>query len=393
MASEFTLAKRMSAIQPSFIRDILKAADDPEVISFAGGLPNRDYFPGDALADHTARLMRDNPVQMLQYGQSEGELALREKIAERYWQNQQLNIDVEDILITNGSQQAIDLVSKVLLDVGDRVVIEAPGYLGAIQSLMFYQPEFLPVTINQEGMDLDGFAQALEQKPKLIYTVPNFQNPTGYSYSESTRQAMVEKIRHENCLLIEDDPYGEVRFKGEQPRSFYHYLPEQVVLMGSFSKVIAPGLRVGWIVAPKAIAKKLLVAKQAADLHTNRLSQHLILAYLNSGDYEPHLARLCLGYQHRSEWMGVSLDRLLGPHIQRTQPEGGMFLWIEFADAIDTVELFTEAANQGVVFVPAQPFYRDQQPRHAARLNFSSPDRQQIEAGVLRLSQAFERYV
>ena len=382
----------MSAIQPSFIRDILNAADDPEVISFAGGLPNRDYFPNEALAELTNRLMRDNPEEMLQYGQSEGELALREKIAKRYWQNQRLDIDVNNILITNGSQQGIDLIGKVLLDAGDGVVIEAPGYLGAIQSLMFYQPNFLPVPINQHGLDIDAFDQALQLRPKLIYTVPNFQNPTGHSYSESNRQRLAEKIEGNNCLIVEDDPYGEVRFDGEPCRSFYHYIPEQTMLMGSFSKVIAPGLRVGWIVSPKPIAKKLLVAKQAADLHTSRLSQHLILAFLNNGGYASHLDRLCRGYQQRGQLMGKCLDNLFSHQIQRSQPQGGMFLWIEFADRIDTVQLFEQAAKNGVVFVPAQPFYTDQKTRHAARLNFSSPNMQQIETGILRLHQSFESY-
>jgi len=382
----------MSAIQPSFIRDILKAADDPQVISFAGGLPNRDYFPNDALAELTTRLMRDSPEQMLQYGQSEGELALREKIAERYWQEQQLAVDVDNILITNGSQQGIDLIGKVLLDAEDAVVIEAPGYLGAIQSLMFYQPEFLPVPMTPHGLDINAFEQALLQRPKLIYTVPNFQNPTGYSYSESTRQRMVEKLKAENCLIIEDDPYAEVRFDGKPSRSFYQYIPEQTLLMGSFSKVIAPGLRVGWLVAPKPIVRKLLVAKQAADLHTSRLSQHLMLAFLNEGGYASHLARLCRGYQQRSHYMGQCLDNLFGNQIQRSQPEGGMFLWIEFASHIDTVALFKQAAKKGVIFVPAQPFYTDQKIRHAARLNFSSPNIQQIETGVQRLHQTFECY-
>ena len=393
MRHDFTLARRMSEIQPSFIRDILKAAEDPEVISFAGGLPNREFFPSKTLAELTTRLMQDNPEQLLQYGQSEGELALREKIAERYWQNQRLKIDADDILITNGSQQGIDLISKVLLDAGDAVIIEAPGYLGAIQSLMFYQPKFIPVPINSNGMDTEAFEQALSQKPRLIYTVPNFQNPTGCSYSESTRQFMAEKISRQNCLIIEDDPYGEVRFDGEMASSFYHYIPQQTLLMGSFSKVIAPGLRVGWIVAPKPLARKLLVAKQAADLHTSRLSQHLMLAFLNSGSYEPHLTRLCQGYQLRSQTMSECLDRSFGRQIRYSQPQGGMFLWIEFDHQIDTIELFDHAAKNAVIYVPAQPFYIDQRPRHAARLNFSSSNLQQIETGVRRLYQAFLNYI
>ncbi|MCP3688404.1 MAG: PLP-dependent aminotransferase family protein, partial [Gammaproteobacteria bacterium] len=225
-------ARRMASIQPSFIREILKAAEDPKVISFAGGLPNADYFPAQAMGEISSRLFTSRSVDILQYGQTEGELELREYISRLYRQRHQLDVPADNILITNGSQQAFDLIGKVLIDEGDGVVIESPGYLGAIQSLMIYQPRFLPVALEQNGMQLAEFEAAMAARPKLVYSVPNFQNPTGYSYDTETREGMARLIQQQHCLIVEDDPYGEIRFGGEPEPSFYRYLPEQTLLLG-----------------------------------------------------------------------------------------------------------------------------------------------------------------
>ncbi len=382
----------MASIQPSFIREILKAADNESMISFAGGLPNRDYFPRQAMAEISAQLMKERPYDLLQYGQSEGEIGLRETIARRYREQHQLEVPVENIIITNGSQQGFDLIGKVLLDEGDGVVIESPGYLGAIQSLMFYQPNFLPVPINTRGMDTGLLEKTLSSNPKFIYTVPNFQNPTGYSYSEVTRQKIARLLRHKQCHLIEDDPYGDIRFDGQAATSFYKLLPEQTILLGSFSKTIAPGLRTGWIVAPSAMINQLTIAKQGSDLHSNRPGQHIIDTFLNDNRFNQHLIRLREAYQHRCELMCKRLDELFGNAINRSDPQGGMFIWLDFEARIDTMRLFELSLSQDVVFVPGQPFYTDQGERSTARLNFSACSHEQIETGLQRLYQAFNAY-
>lgn len=392
MQNNIQFAQRMAAAKPSFIREILKAASNESIISFAGGLPNKDYFPTDTLAEISARLMQQRPIELLQYGQSEGELALRETISKRYRELHQLDVPVDNILITNGSQQGFDLIAKVLLDEGDRVIIESPGYLGAIQALTFYQPQFLPVAVDADGMDLEQFEAALAIKPKLIYTVPNFQNPTGFSYGEQTRQAMADLVRGGKSILIEDDPYGEVRFEGEPSSSFYRLLPDQTILLGSFSKTIAPGLRTGWIVAPSAMIDQLLIAKQGSDLHSNRFGQHLINDFLNDSRFDSHLAQLCDGYHQRCRLMCDKIDQLFGNAVKRSSPQGGMFVWLEFDDRIDTLRLFELASEQGVVFVPGAPFYIEQKARSTARLNFSACSAEQIETGLNRLYKAFDAY-
>ncbi len=385
-------ARRMASIQPSFIREILKAAENPAVISFAGGLPNADYFPEQALSEISSRLISSRSEDVLQYGQTEGELELREFIAGFYRRRHQLDVPVDNILITNGSQQAFDLIGKVLIDEGDRLVIESPGYLGAIQSLMIYQPRFLPVAIEANGMNLAAFEAAMAAGPKLVYSVPNFQNPTGFSYDTETREGMARLIQQHHCLIIEDDPYGEIRFGGEPGPSFYQYLPEQTLLLGSFSKIIAPGLRLGWMVAPTAVMQKLVIAKQAADLHTSRLSQHLVLAFMQDERYQVHMKRLIEAYHQRCKLMGDTLDDLFGDEIQRSQPQGGMFMWLEFAAHIDSMALFKKASDLGVVFVPGQPFYTEPTTSACARLNFSCSSLSQIEHGLALLHRAYKNY-
>ena len=392
MSSTVKFARRLASLQPSFIREILKASNNPDVISFAGGLPNEDYFPAQRLSEIASRLIATQPEKILQYGQTEGENELREYIAQSYRDRFHLDIDADNILITNGSQQAFDLIGKVLIDSGDKIIIESPAYLGAIQSLAMYQPQFMPVTIGEQGMDVEEFTTAMTNNPKLVYTVPNFQNPTGFSYSTETREAMVTCLCQRGSYIIEDDPYGELRFSGQAAPSFYHYLPEQTLLLGSFSKIIAPGLRIGWIVAPTSIMQRLIIAKQAADLHSSRLSQHLILAYLQDEEFQAHLVRLREAYQRRCNIMGDTIDQLFGDRVKRSHPQGGMFMWLSFAEQIDTMLLFELARNRGVIFVPGQPFYSEPAVRHSARLNFSSSSFGQIERGLELLYQAFKHY-
>jgi 2-aminoadipate transaminase len=268
---------RISDVPRSFIREILKFTIDESVISFAGGLPNRDLFPVEEIKAATQKVLNTSGKDVLQYSTSEGHEELREWIAKRY-KAKGISVSINDILITTGSQQGLDLLGKTFLNEGDKVVIEEPGYLGAIQAFSIYRSTFFPVPVTSEGMDLGLLEQVVSnQLIKLIYSVPNFQNPSGISYSAENRKAIVRILKKRNTILIEDDPYGELRFLGKDQPSFYRLLPENTVLLGSFSKIVVPSFRIGWIVAKNEIMEKLIIAKQASDLHTNYFGQRVIL--------------------------------------------------------------------------------------------------------------------
>ncbi len=389
---EDMFAERIVNVPRSFIREILKVSLDPETISFAGGLPNRDYFPAEEILAATQLVFRSSGREILQYSNSEGLLALREYIAGRYLSHKGLHISPEDILITNGSQQGLDLLGKVLINTGDRVIIEQPGYLGAIQSLSIYRPTFLPVAVCDEGMDIGALREiSAGRGAKLMYAVPNFQNPSGITYSAGNRRQVAEVAADEGFLLVEDDPYGELRFAGEQQPSFYNLLPEQTVLLGSFSKIVAPGLRIGWIVASGKIREKLLVAKQAADLHTSGFVQHILYRYLQDNDIDRHIARIIEAYGNQCQAMIASISRHLPSEIIWTRPEGGMFLWGRLPGAMSSMKLFDYAVQEKVVFVPGDPFYTTRIGVPTLRLNFSCADEATIEKGVLRLARALAR--
>ena len=266
---ENAFSDRITDVPKSFIREILKVTIDPSIISFAGGLPNRLFFPVKALQQAAHDVFEEAGDEILQYANSEGYLGLRQFIADRYRQQEGLDIPVDDILITTGSQQGLDLLGKTFLNEGNDLIIEEPGYLGAIQAFAMYRPRFHPVTVSEGGMDIAALGRVLgERQPKLLYTVTNFQNPSGISYSDENRRAVADLVRGSSCLIIQDDPYGDLRFSGTRKVSFKRILPANTVLLGSFSKTVAPALRLGWLVAPPPIMDKLIIAKQAADLHT-----------------------------------------------------------------------------------------------------------------------------
>ncbi|HRS18345.1 MAG TPA: PLP-dependent aminotransferase family protein, partial [Bacteroidales bacterium] len=286
-------ADRISDVPKSFIREILKVAISPNIISFAGGLPNRDLFPVEALKDASNRVFEGDAADALQYSTTEGYLPLREYISERYKTAKGLNIEPKNILITTGSQQGLDLLGKTFLNEQDRVIIEKPGYLGAIQLFSIYKARFSPVTLKSDGLDLIELTKASSlRNTKLMYTVPNFQNPTGITYSDENRQAVADILRGKPLMLIEDDPYGDLRYTGSHQSSFMHYLPEQTILLGSFSKTVVPSFRTGWIVAPDEIMEKLVIAKQASDLHTNYFTQKLLVEYLHNNDLNEHINKI-----------------------------------------------------------------------------------------------------
>ena len=389
---EELFATRIQGVPRSFIREILKASLNPEVISFAGGLPNPAFFPAKEIEEATTAVFSRYGANILQYSNSEGEQELREYIARRYKDKKGLTIPAENIIITNGSQQGIDLLAKVFLNPGDPVLIEEPGYLGAIQSLSLYQPRFCPVPVGEKGMDIDVLKnKSVSEDAKMLYMVPSFQNPSGITYTNENRRQLAEVASTNNFILIEDDPYGELRFTGEHADSFGKYLPEQTVLLGSFSKVVAPGFRLGWLAAPAWIHEKLLIAKQAADLHTSSFTQKIILEFLQTHDLDQHIAKITELYGLQCKAMTDAIDRYFPSDITTTRPEGGMFLWGMLPQGKDSMALFDEAVKHKVVFVPGDPFYTVKGVTNSFRMNYSCVDPETIEEGVKRMSSAIER--
>lgn len=379
---------RIADVPRSFIREMLNVTLDDSVISFAGGLPNRKLFPVEALAQAAARVFTEAGGDALQYSNTEGYGPLREFIAERY-RRRGLEVPAEHILITTGSQQGLDLLGKTLLNDGDEVLIEQPGYVGAIQAFSIYRPRFRPVPVGEEGMDIGALETVLQQAvPKLAYMVPNFQNPSGISYSAANRQQVAALLGGSRTLLVEDDPYGELRFSGEQCPSFRQLLPEQSVLLGSFSKTVVPAFRLGWIVAPPALLDKLITAKQATDLHTDYFAQRLLHRYLCDNDLDAHIARITETYGRQRDAMVEAIGRHFPPEVHITRPDGGMFLWASLPQGTSALALFERALARKVIFVPGDPFYIGKTHVNTLRLNFSCATEAEIGEGIRRLGEA-----
>ncbi|MBQ9881371.1 MAG: PLP-dependent aminotransferase family protein, partial [Synergistes sp.] len=297
-------SKRILATPSSFIRDILKVTEDPTVTSFAGGLPNPISFPQEALKESACRIIDEFGAKVFQYSTTEGYLPLRQFVADKYNKNFGLSITPADILITTGSQQALDLIAKVLLDNGDRVIVEEPGYLGAIQAFCMFEPTFMPVTLEQEGLDLEKLENALKAGVKFAYLVPNFQNPSGLTYTQERREAICRLFDKYDTVLVEDDPYGELRFKGERLPYLGAGKLAHRVLLGTFSKTVTPGMRLGFIITQdKELMTHLVTAKQSSDLHTNIFSQYLIADYLAHNEYQQHVNKITALYRKQSDAM------------------------------------------------------------------------------------------
>jgi 2-aminoadipate transaminase len=392
---EGLFSDRINDVPRSFIREILKVAISKDVISFAGGLPNRELFPIAELKLATARVFDEAGMEALQYSDTEGFKPLREYIAERYLLKSGIHVSPENILITSGSQQGLDLLGKTILNEGDEVIIEQPGYLGAIQAFSVYRARFQPVPLTNNGMDISIFENVLKNSnAKLMYTVPEFQNPSGISYTDQTREEVAEKITGRKLILIEDNPYTDLRFTGKPATSFYKMVPNQTVMLGTFSKTIVPSFRLGWIVAPYPLMDKLITAKQASDLHTNYFTQRIIYQYLTDNDSDFHIQQICRVYGNQKNAMIQCIRKYFPKEVTYTVPEGGMFLWVTLPSGISSMDLFDLAIEQNVAFVPGNPFYTDAQPFYSTlRLNFSCSNESMIEEGIKRLGQAIDKMV
>jgi 2-aminoadipate transaminase len=392
MSPEFS--NRIKRVPRSFIREILKIAENPDVISFAGGLPNPELFPVDRFEDAASKVLARRGSESLQYSSSEGLYTLREWICERYRKRYGLELSPDNVLITTGSQQGLDLAGKVLVEEGDTVVMERPGYLGAIQAFSLYTASIKQVQLEGEGPDLEALERALESgRSSLYYAIPNFQNPSGISYSLEKRKAVARLCDRYGVVLLEDDPYGELRFEGTHLSPIGLLGGGQGIMLGTLSKVAAPGLRIGWMVATEEIMERLLIAKQAADLHTSTFTQHLAWQYLSDNDLDRHIGAIRDVYRSQAQCM----VRMLGIHFPEeakfTTPTGGMFLWVTLPEGCSSMELFDRAIEKGVAFVPGEPFYVDGGGTNTMRLNFSNADEKVIEEGIRRLGKCLKEYL
>ncbi len=382
--SPIRLARRAVQMNPSAIREILKLTERPGVISLAGGLPAPEGFPVEALRDASDRVMRDTPREALQYAASEGYAPLREWIAAHLSSRGQLT-EASQVLITTGSQQALDLVGKVLLDPGSRVAVETPTYLGALQAFAPAEPSFVAVARDGEGPLPERLHEAGDAR--FFYIQPNFQNPGGHCIGLARRAALVDAARKQGLPLVEDNPYGELWFDAPPPPPMSAAWPEGSIYLGSFSKVLAPGLRVGYLVAPTAVYAKLLQAKQAADLHTPSLNQRIVFEAVKSGLLDRHLPIVRASYRLRRDAMQAALERHLPPDCAWERPSGGMFFWVELPPHHDAGALLARAVERGVAYVPGAAFYFEHPRKNCLRLSFATVSPQQIEVGVATLAK------
>lgn len=386
--TNWTLAARAAKMNSSAIREILKLTDRPGIISMAGGLPSPASFPISAFTQACNTVMERDGAAALQYSTTEGFPALRQAIADFLpW-----DVNPEQILITTGSQQALDLIGKVFLDKGSRILVEKPTYLGALQAFTPFEPTPVGVNSDDEGMLIDDFAAKVgtgENKARLAYVLPNFQNPTGRTMTEERRQALVEKAKELDIPLIEDNPYGDLWYEGEPPLPLAARNPEGVIYMGSFSKVLAPGLRVGFIVAPKSVYGKLTQAKQAADLHSPSFNQRVVAEVMKDGFLHSHIPTIRAMYKVQRDVMLMALEtEMEGLDVSWTRPVGGMFLWVRLPKGMDAQVLLAEAVERGMAFVPGAPFYADEAETNTLRLSYVTVSPEQIRQGVAALADA-----
>ena len=384
------ISKRMSKpdFQGEFTAGILKAAADPTLISFAGGLPNPVSFPVDAMDDAADKVLKASGVQALQYSGTQGYLPLRKYIAERY-KKMDIEVDPSEIIITNGSQQALDMFAAVMLDPGDKIIMEKPTYLVALQTFHLYDPVVLSVDLNDDGIDVEQLKAAVAQKPQFIYVIPNFQNPTGLTYTEEVRAKAAEVFKGSNVMVLEDNPYGELRFSGKEGHSFAWYLGEQCCLLGTFSKIVSPGMRIGWIVCKqKDIFEKLLNYKSTMDLHTNIFCQMVLTQYLSENDLDEHIEKTKVLYKQKAEYMMSCMAKYFPEGVSYTKPEGGMFIWATLPEGVKAVDVQAAAIKKGVAICAGDPFYEDERGVRTMRLNYSNSSDEQMDKGIKLLSEA-----
>jgi len=397
-------ARRLEWMTTSIIRDILKVAQSPDVISMAGGWPEADLFPVEQLDEVCHHVLTQMPRESLQYGLTDGFPPLRQALAE-YMSGQGIPAKMENIVITSGSQQALDLMGRVFLEEGDAVLVESPSFLGALQSFKAYGVRFAAVPVDEEGVRIDQLERVVEDtRPKFMYLQPTFQNPAGVSMSVERRRQVVEIADRAGVPILEDDPYGVLRFEGDplpalvaldssrfpQNAAAGAYEKGNVVYLSTFSKTLAPGLRVAWVVGPAEIVQQFVMAKQGADLHTNALAQAMAYEFMRRGWLPAQVERIRVTYLRRRNAMYEAIEKHFPEGVQHTHPQGGLFLWVILPPELDAVALLEEAAKRKVAFVPGAPFFVDGSGANTLRLSFASVPPETIHEGIRRLGEVIK---
>ncbi len=389
-------AMRTGSMVSSEVRDLLSVTERPDIISLAGGLPYTRIMDGDMLASLFREVMRKEGAEALQYGTTDGLARLKEQLA-RVMAAEGLDVHPEEIVITHGSQQGLELLSKIFINPGDVILTEAPSYVGALNSFVSYQPRMEGIPLDDQGLQTDLLRERLEaltasrERPKFLYVIPSFQNPAGVTMSSERRKALVELAREHELLLIEDNPYGLLRFEGEKLPPLKSAEPDCVVYLGTLSKILSAGMRLGWFVAPAPITEKLLLAKQSADLCTSPLTQRLAEAYFSTQDWQGVIRKLVEIYRARRNTMLAALDEYFPEGTSWTHPEGGFFVWAKLPEYVNTKDMLAAAIDQKVAYVPGMAFFPDGSGANHMRLNFSYPPEEQIWEGVRRLSLVIKR--
>ncbi|ABR46274.1 putative transcriptional regulator, GntR family [Alkaliphilus metalliredigens QYMF] len=385
-------ARRMEALKASEIREILKLIENPDVISFAGGLPAPELFPVEEMKKVSVAVLEEDGQQALQYSATEGYRPLREKIAKRM-EVIGIGTTADNILITSGSQQGLDFSGKVFLDEDDVVVCESPSYLGAINAFRAYSPKFVEIETDEDGMIIEDLEKALAETKniKMIYVIPDFQNPSGRTWSIERRKRLIALANQYDLPVVEDNPYGELRFEGERPPAIKSFDTEgRVIYLGTFSKTFCPGLRLGWTLGDGELLQKYIFVKQGADLHTNTLTQRELNKFLEMYDIDAHIEKIKDVYRKRRDVMMDSIKKYFPKNVKYTYPEGGLFTWCELPQEMNAREIFLKSIKVNVAFVPGGSFFPNGGKENTFRLNYSMMSEEKIEEGIKRLGKVLQ---
>lgn len=388
---EYKFSDRVSNLKPSAIREIFKYAADPEVISLSAGNPSPDAFPAKAIEEISAKVLKENPISVLQYSVTEGYPELRKTMKDYMKSEHNTGSDDDDILITTGAQQIMDLCSKALVNEGDVVICEAPSFIGSLNTFRSYNANLVGVKVDPDGMNTDDLEKALIANPdaKFIYTIPNFQNPSGVTMSLEKRKKVYALAKQYGMLILEDNPYGDLRYSGEYVPNIKSLDEDGIVIYaGSFSKVISPGMRVAYCICPKPIFQKLVVCKQGNDVHTNMWSQYVCNEFITKYDFNAHLAKLRKIYTKKAQFCMDLLDKYCAPAITYNKIDGGLFIWCDLDESIDMPSFCKEAVLNKVCVVPGNAFLTDENDKcNSFRINFSTPTDEQLEKGIKILGE------